>query len=151
MGYQEKQQLFDEFDTMQELGIFDFFKERVGNRLSPIRVDDAFDEYLDEEYDLSDAGDIFRNINPSEVLKDFDSMTYEDEQKEWLEQNESMIQIDYQYYWIDDVFAVMDEFDTPEQRLYQVKKLINELHNTVNILFHENSTLIKIFKIVNKG
>lgn len=151
MGYQEKQQLFDEFDTMQELGIFDLFKERVGDRLSPIRIDDAFDEYLDEEYDLSDAGDIFRNINPSEVLKDFDSMTYEDEQKEWLEQNESMIQIDYQYYWIDDVFAVMDEFDTPEQRLYQVKKLINELHNTANILFHENSTLIKIFKIVNKG
>ncbi len=138
-------------NKLEETGEMELFIEKTESFLDNVDLNRAFNDWLDEKYDLSNAGDIFCNLAASEVLYDYDLNTYERERDYWIEDNESLIEINGQFYWIDDIAQSLEKFNRSGAKLERIKLLLENLRNKEPELFNNfnYSELLQLERIVS--
>ncbi len=142
-------EIMDFLNKLEETGEMRLFVEKIRSKLDDVPLNEAFDEYLDDQYDLSNAGDIFSDIAPSEALYALDYSTYCNERDHWAEGNEHLIEIKDQYYWIDNISQALDDFDAPGIKLERIKHIVEQIIEADSEIFIKIPKMMILKKLVS--
>ncbi len=134
---------------LEETGEMELFIEKTGSFPDNVDLESSFNEWLDDQYDLRNAGDIFNNISPSEALHNLDYSTYCNEQNHWAEDNEHLVEIRGQYYWIDDIAQALNDFDAPGIKLERIKHIVEQIIEADPEIFIKIPKMMNLKKLVS--
>lgn len=107
-------------DIIQEL------HDKIADDCTPVDVDRAYDDFLDECYSFKSVGGPFAHMLPSKVLSECDPVAYHCGFSDWLD-GEELREVGDQWYRLDEVDRIKDELiDDLESELSDLQEELDE-------------------------